>query len=171
MTRDEKIAKARELHAAGWSYRQIGDLFGCTHSAVWKWFNAEEVAAWAKADNARRHEEKKAWRRIADRTPEGRGTCGECGGLLGIGQARRGGRTCEECIQFAAVQKLVRLERLWNEGKTFPEICAAFGWSRGHLSQMLDRGRERGYDLPYRRVGPRQPGKHPELRPDRQAAA
>lgn len=162
MTRAEKVIQARRLRDEGLLLREIGERMGVTGGCVAKWLNPEKAKEWARAQNARRHEVKKAWAREKNRTPEGRGTCADCGGPLGIGQARRGGVRCQECISYEAARKFVRLERLWNEGKTFPEICAALGCTQGALADMIDRGRAQGYDLPYRHIGAAYGHKFPE---------
>jgi transposase len=159
LTRDEKIALCRKLQSEGLGCPRIGTILGVSRSTVYKWLHPEKV----RADNAKRHEVKLAWQRAQDRSEQGRARCSECGGLAGVGSARHGPTTCAECRGYAAALKGVRVERLWNEGKTFPEICAEMGWTSGMLSRMIDQYRADGYDLPYRyKTGRRAGHKFPE---------
>jgi transposase len=155
MTRDEKIAKARELRDQGLTHRAIGDRLGVTHSCVTKWLNPNLAREWARRQEAKPSTaaRKRAWDRAH------RATCPRCGGLRGQATAipSRADGLCVNCDNAARAAEADVTARkvvaLWADGKKFSEICAAMGWSKGTLSAMMDRYRKAGYDLPYRRQG------------------
>lgn len=67
---------------------------------------------------------------------------------MGVGVPADG--TCLACR--VAVKEAVwrELQSLWAEGRSMPEIRAAFGWTHGHLSVEMTRMRAAGWDLPHR---------------------
>ena len=52
-----------------------------------------------------------------------------------------------------------RIEALWLEGKTAPEIAAELGVSKGLVNSDVSRMRKAGRDLPRRPTGPRPGGR------------
>lgn len=152
MTRDEKVAKARELRDEGLSQSEIARRVGVTPSAVFKWLNPDRAREYARRDRARpgRQESKNAWLRERDRSPEGRSICETCGGLCGIASRKHGYRECMACKRLRRKTRGHEIERLWAEGRTLREIRERFGWSAGRIAMEMDWLRKNGFDLPYR---------------------
>jgi transposase len=152
VTRDEKIAKARELRERGWSGPRVAAELGVTKSTVYKWLDPDRAREYARRDNARpgRNAQKREW----EHGPTARIRCANCGKLAGMNSKAAGTTLCRSCWTADAARRSDetgrKLETLWLAGKTFPEICAELGWNKGTLSVMMDRYRARGYNLPYR---------------------
>lgn len=100
---------------------------------------------------------------------ENRSACVDCG----VSCARDASR-CATCHKLHGAARRharwARIAALWNDGATMPSIAAAVGTTKKTLSVEMSDMRAAGWWLPYRRVGSAQPGKHPELRPERVAA-
>lgn len=93
------------------------------------------------------------------------GACLDCGKPTS-GHAGRAGAParCQTCgarrsSEASAIAKRAKaepryrlIEELWNQGLTMPEIGLQLGVSRGYLSGAMFRMRQRGYNLPYRRM-------------------
>ncbi len=105
-----------------------------------------------QAQNKRRRAVKREWERNWLASDASRAACSQCGQLCGAGSARPSATPsiCEACRHDEYDRKARKVEKLWNEGKTFPEIQAAMGWTKNMLGRMMDQYREDGYDLPYR---------------------
>lgn len=145
MTREEKIAKARELRAAGTGYQEIADSLGIGCSTAYSWINSERVAPYRNG-RAIDPERARAYDRVYGATH--RSECERCGGDRPRGN--HGGGLCEACIQDDVDQKGKSLEEMWANGLTIKEICSRLGWTKGHFSVEIHRFREKGYELPYR---------------------
>lgn len=106
----------------------------------------------ARIENAERRAQKREWERRWVHSARGKAVCKHCGGPCGAGSHRpsRAPDRCSACVAKDADQKAREVVRLWAEGKRFPEIQAAMGWTKGHLSAALNDYRAAGYDLPYR---------------------
>jgi hypothetical protein len=118
-----------------------------------------------RAENKRRRAAKREWEREWLASDVSRVKCSQCGQLCGAGSAKpsKTPAICASCIHDEYDRKARCVERLWNEGKTYPEIASEMGWSKGHLAREMDRYREDGYDLPYRyKTGKRNATKFPE---------
>lgn len=152
MTREEKIAKARELREQGMKPREIALELGVDRSTVWKWANPQQAADIRRRDNASRASAKRAWENEHDR-----GTCTRCGGAMGVGAVRKGQKLCRPCWLESEHQRMAEryafVARLWNEGKSHREIAAAMGWECDNAGPLVDAARAAGYDLPYRHHG------------------
>jgi transposase len=149
MSRDEKIAFARERSAEGWSNGRIARELGVTPPAVWKWLNPEKARAAARRDNAKRSAAKRVW----ERSEAGRGRCPSCGGLKGTASKHRH-MVCLKCELAMRAQRHAGRDELivqwWHEGASLDEIAERLGWTRSHLGVEIHRLRARGLDLPYR---------------------
>lgn len=149
MTREEKIAKARELRAEGLTYDQIGERLGVTGGCVQKWLKPEWAKKVARRSNAKRNAAKRSHEQKT------RAVCA-CGNPMGVGSGYPGRQVarCQECRHLAeheAVdERAQRIVGWWAEGETMKQIASRLDWSIGHLSMDMDRLRARGYDLPYR---------------------
>jgi biotin operon repressor/ribosomal protein S14 len=150
VTRAEKIAEAHRLRKRGWTYQRIGDRFGVSHAAVWKWLHPELVVELNRRDDPDRTR-----RRRWEGSGKGRGTCDRCGGPKGIGCYRYS--LCRQCYADQNAERVhergLRIVQWWAEGQTRAEIAAQLGWGTNHLSVELDRLRKAGYDLPKRPPG------------------
>jgi predicted transcriptional regulator len=151
MTREQKIAKARELREAGLVYADIAKALGVTHSCVQKWLKPDRAREYTQRENSKpeANTRKRAWDNAH------RASCPRCGQLMCAGSTdNTKPERCKECqledIREQGRQTYRRLEALWLAGKTYPEIQEAFGWSKGRLSNALTRGRALGYNLPHR---------------------
>lgn len=145
MTREQKIRRAQELRAEGWTYQRIGAELGVTHGCAYKWLHPEKARAWYTAENHSpgRQAQKNAWERdnyLSD--------CPDCGATI----SRKSGR-CRGCDKARRARESYgpRLEELWAEGRTLPEIAAELGTTVKTLGVTMYRlRRQGGYDLPYR---------------------
>lgn len=151
MSREQKIAKARELRAAGLTYDAIARRLGMSHPCIWGWCNPEAKRAKDKRSNAKRGPAKRAWEDAQ------RANCEDCGRTLQGGSAlpcRRNSGKCLDCWWVAQAAELEprykQIEAWWAEGLTYPEICAHLGWSENHLGVEIHRMRAAGRNLPYR---------------------
>lgn len=148
MTRDEKIAEARRLHAAGWRYGQIGDELGVTYSCIYKWLNPEKSQEYNRTQNSRPtvRKAKRAWDRA------NRKQC-ECGATM----ARVASR-CLACDFKARDEaRLVRwalITKLWDQGLPVAEIAPQVGRANANaLGVEMDRMKHAGWHLAPRRPG------------------
>lgn len=83
-----------------------------------------------------------------------RAACVDCGAVMGTRSRGRAER-CRPCsqahVRAMAHERDQLLERLWNEGKTYPEIRDVLGLgANSDISPYLVRARAAGYNLPYR---------------------
>lgn len=130
MTRDEKIARARELRAEGLTIREIAVRVELPRASV---------------HDALRGIEHVRARRIA-RSPE----CPRCGRPMTGFKPGRPTRLCGHCVQAAVDARVQRFVALWAERKTLREISIEIGWTYETTCVALDYYRKRGHDLPYR---------------------
>jgi hypothetical protein len=135
VTRDEKIAKARELRSRrdpetgfSMSYREIGERLGVTHGCVIKWLNPERARLARKADNARRGPAKRAWDNAH------RDNCTRCGRTLRAASSlpsRQNTGLCRPCVQDDMKAQghatATRLEELWAAGKRWLRSQTSLG--------------------------------------------
>lgn len=158
MTRAQKIAKAKALRAKGLSNAQIGQRFGVTESAVWKWLNPERTKEIARRSNAKPETKaaKRAWEREHDR-----GVCVSCGEPTGIGAERKAAQfgfpgRCAVCRIAEENERVAerghQIEALWAEGLTIAQVAERIGMSQEVAWVEIERLREKGFDLPYRRT-------------------
>src|SRR4051812_9687183 len=94
------------------SGRDVAGAIGCAYGTVSKALNPAAATEWSRRDNARRREAKRAFNNEYRRTPDVRGRCARCGGLMGIGRNREGG-TCAACRTAAKEAKWERIEVMW----------------------------------------------------------
>jgi transposase len=146
VTRDQKIASARELREQGFYYREIGERYGVSFSTVYRWLHPER----AKEFRHRNREALRAYDREYNRTH--RAECPSCGGEMDR-ETGRGGGICAGCRADEVDRRAAKIERWWADGLTLKEIAQQLDWSEGHISNELHRLREKGYDLPYRHRG------------------
>lgn len=151
LTRKEKIAKARELRAAGLTYVEIGNRLGITRSCASKWCNPDRTREWNRSSNAGRN----AYKRSIAKT-SGAAPCEDCGAKMGEGSLWRRNRRCRSCETARQNelrdQRRAEIEALFNEGLTNKEIAEAIGSTANAVgSEISYMRRGGGYDLPYRR--------------------
>jgi hypothetical protein len=166
VTREEKIAKARELKAAGVPLGVIAESLEVPHSTSRGWaldtpWPKRECLVCGKrfapdhgnqkvccGENARKrfHEERT------------RAACIDCGKKLGTGSGypSRAVR-CRICHELSEAERCdVRrrqIEAWWTEGLQLPEIADRLGWTKNHLSVEVNSMRRLGYLMPYRHRG------------------
>ena len=160
MTRDEQITEATRLRAEGLPFRQIAERIGVATTTAVRWLNpdyAERSRAISRAWKDRNREANRARDNVRNR--DLRGTCGRCDGPMGIACPEDG--TCTSCRSALRHERCLHIVEMWAEGKTYPQICAELGWTKGTLAVEFDRMRGQGYDLPYRYHGQRNGRKHP----------
>jgi transposase len=152
LTREQKIARARELREQGWSYAAIARQLGVSESTPRTWCNPEWAKEQARKSNAKRGPAKRAWENEHDR-----GTCATCGEPTVASASRKNVRLCRDCWTEAEHrEQTLRRERiaaLWCEGQTLTEIAAALDSTPASIGVTLAHMREDGWDLPYRRAG------------------
>lgn len=144
MTRDEKIALCHKLKGEGLSVREIANRTGIARATVGDFLLGDE----------HRHAVQDA------RAPK----CPDCGEPMRNFHPGRPSRRCGSCVSAEATEKREQIAAMWTEGKTIPAIAEAIGTTPDTIGVEMCRMRADGWDLPYRRIGPHQPGKHPELR-------
>lgn len=149
MTRDEKIAEARRLRAAGLTLAQIANRLGYAQPAsAWALLHPDETRARRARDNARRAPARRAWENEHDR-----GVCA-CGATMAVGTRRRGFEVCRDCYEETmAVGTAMRCERiaeLWSRGLTQREIAAELHSTPSSINTTMARMRRSGWDLPRR---------------------
>lgn len=146
MTREEKIAKARQLRDEGKTYREIGEFFGGTNSMGYRLINPEK----AREQNARRSTYKREHERIH------RAKCPRCGGRMGMGSVSPSKRAklCQSCArQMEEAKRDARNQEiisLWNQGYSLAEIAERLDSTPGSISVSIARLRKAGYSLNYR---------------------
>lgn len=129
---------------------EIARLVGVSTPAVWKLFNPERAREMSRRDNARRHQAKLAWQNAKDHSEEGRVRCAVCGGLKGMGSARKSrSDRCLECIQSLAQTKQSIAEGMWADGWKLSEMAEVFG---GVTPEYFQARRVSGWNLPHRRT-------------------
>lgn len=116
MTREQKIAKAKELREEGLTYREIGERISESNSVAWGFCNPDARRAINKRDNAKRRAARRQWEE---------GECPGCGGRLA--NAYRSER-CRECQREA--QRRETRERVEH----FIELREA-----GHTNAEIER--------------------------------
>jgi hypothetical protein len=143
VTREEKIAEAVRLYAAGLSDREIGERLGVTGGAVWKWRHPERTREINRVMNAKRRVEKREW----EHRPENRGNCTECGSKRGFGVLADG--ICQTCRATLWRQRLERLVALRREGLTNIQIGSREGIDAGLVARYLYLAKtEHGMEVP-----------------------
>ena len=87
-----------------------------------------------------------------------RAVCPECGGPMGGRTLKLDGspgyharERCHACHVRTKEHRYRMVQNMWLEGWTYPEICEALGYSKGYLSLTINRMRQEGWELPYRR--------------------
>jgi transposase len=161
MTREQKIAKARALLAAGRTFGDVAAAIGVSKRTVRRWLvpgEAERDRQRARAWKARNRSHLRDYnlRYDAEHGPP----CSQCGQRR---NSRRRGPLCEGCIKDGIDHRARQIEQWWAEGLKLKEIAERLGWSVGHVSMEMDRLRAKGYALPYRRrTGSKNATKFPE---------
>jgi transposase len=137
MTRDQKIAKARELREEGLSYEKIKAELGVGGSTLNEWLNAD-----VKANRVSRR----------------------MSAVCSCGNAMTPESTfCRGCRSEDAEQRRRQIEAWWAEGLAMPGIADRLGVTVGCLARDIDELRAKGYNLPYRyKSGKRKGSKFPE---------
>jgi transposase len=150
MTRDQKIARARELRAEGIALHQISKILGVSKTTVLRWTDAEQAERDRKRSLAYKdanHDSVRAKdREYFRRNP---GLCPRCSGSMSRRTERNGG-ICASCHQAISKERDRRLEALWLAGKSSREIAVEFGWTPERVSVEVWRLRAAGYRIPYR---------------------
>lgn len=145
MKRGAWYERARELHASGLSYAEIGRELSVTRSAVAKALNPERAREWNRRANGLpgRSKAKRAWDRA---NPESHSdACPCCGGLK-----RRVSDRCEGCRRAVADVRRTLAEGMWADGWPHRDMAGPLG------VRKFDSGKARleyGWDLPYRYAG------------------
>lgn len=122
MTRAEAIARCRTLKSEGMTVSQIAERTGIARSTVGDYLLGDA------------HRRERDWR-----------PCPTCGGAM-----HKNAEHCRVCVRAQWEEQRRLVERLWNEGKTAPEIARALGWKARNLGGLLHSMRAAGYHLPYR---------------------
>lgn len=92
-------------------------------------------------------------RRRHGRKPEYRGTCTQCGGMMGVDNPEDG--ICQACRKQKATERDALLVAMWEAGLTAEEMADELGYStRAVVYQHVDRLRKRGVELRDRRRYP-----------------
>jgi transposase len=157
VTREQKIAKARELRGQRPrpTYREIAEALGVSTGTVYRWINRtasycngrEINPERARAHDRRYNKEKRFY-------PD----CPRCGAKMSPKSS-----LCEGCRVDEIDRRARQIEAWWGDGLKFREIADRLGWTVGHLSVEMDRLRSKGYHLPYRyKLGRRAGAKFPE---------
>ena len=148
MTREQKIAEARKLHAKGWAVVRIGRQLGVAHSTVWRWLNPERAREHAARDNARRNKAKQEWARSkAD-------PCVDCGGTVSKAKRTRCGRCAREHEQAEAKMRVGQWIALRREGLSNRHIAEQEDIPVYVVANTLSRARHRwGLDVPDVKLG------------------
>lgn len=182
MTREQKIAKARELRAQNVTYSEIGERLGVSSATAWRWLTERTARAiiscrvcgedftqthgkqkYCSGDC--RHEAGRLRRRRCAQTI-GRAACQDCGTALGEGSAWKGRKRCVTCFEARDAERVdARARKIvawWAAGRTLAQIRDSLDWSPERLSVEFHRLRELGYDLPYRYKHHANPPRFPE---------
>lgn len=146
LSREQKIEKARELREQGATYREIGEKFSVSTSAIYRWLNPERTASYRSGRACNPERARKLDREYNRRH---RGECPQCGGEMARKTARVGGK-CRACHEDEADRRARQIQQWWAEGLGQRQIAKRLGWSINHLSVEKHRLREAGYNLPYR---------------------
>lgn len=148
MTRDEKIALARDLREQGMQLREIAAEFGVSTSTVLRWTDpvkAERDRERARAWKARNPDRRRELDRAAlerSKTP-----CPGCGEPC----LRRTAAVCQSCQAAAVTVRRGLIEGMWADGWTLREITAALNTTKATVAVEIARMRADGWDLPHRR--------------------
>jgi hypothetical protein len=182
VTREQKIAKARELRQEGLSWGAIGGQLGVSRDQA-RYYATRAVihhdrrqCSRCGADftpkhgrtkfcgqNCRAAAENERKRRSAQTT--GRALCSDCGEPLSEGSRWRRHARCFDChasnVSRPVDTRGQQIERWWND--TIREIAGRLGWSLSHAAQEIHRLRAKGFKLPYRQAaGPSGERRFPE---------
>ena len=147
----ENRAEALRLRNKGWTYLQIGQRFGpdrsidAQKSIGRRLLNYEQALVEAREWKARNHDHCLASNRRY--RYEHRGVCAECNGRM----CQDEDGVCLDCRVLGKEANYRAIELMWEDGLTFPQIMEALGWTKGHVSVVMDRMRKEGWNLPYRR--------------------
>lgn len=145
--------RARQLRAEGLTYREIGTRLGVAWSTARRWSNpqyAEEdrIASLLWKNTYREHTRAYARQHHQDRkTP-----CPQCGA-----PHQPGTGACRDCFRAVAIARQSAVEGMWAAGWKTGEIgetmhAAGMSGTRNAMRTLIARGRQRGWDLPYRRT-------------------
>lgn len=148
---EEQVAKARQLRARGWKYRDIASHLGLRdYQAIWRHLNPERQ----RTIEQRRQAEKNAWSDANYHKP-----CPRCG--TPIRKNRHG--VCQSCrTELDNAQRRSRrslIAELWRQGKLIREIASALDSTPGSIGAEMAHMRADGWDLPHRRT-PSRTGQH-----------
>lgn len=144
MTREQKIAKARELSAAGVQQSVIASRLGVVPSTVWRWLHPEEHRQRELARNGY----KRQWER------DNRAACPNCGTPMAAGSrsASKRPELCRDCHLEDQLENSTTAEiaRAWSEGKTTRQIATQIKRSPDFVSRMIARIRHEDEGKAYR---------------------
>lgn len=145
-TRDQKIAKARELREEGLTYREIGERLGVAEHTSWSWLNPEARRAIDRRVNAKRTKAKNEWAR------ENRAACPKCGKPMGPGTKGRRTRVpkrCRTCLKQESREHTERFIALRERGLLNPQIAEREGVPVATVAVALSRAeRDHGLAVP-----------------------
>ncbi len=77
------------------------------------------------------------------------GSCEICSAPLGVAADEA---VCRGCLASGAQWAHRQIVRLWNSGKTAPQIATELGYTRASIDVIVRRLRKQGYDLERRRT-------------------
>lgn len=146
----EMRVRARELRAAGLSYRAVAAELGITHPTVIKWLNpavaaraAASARAWEERTREERRPQRTARQRRARRAAHGR-CCARC-------ERPCDGKLCRRCFCERRSVRIALVHRLWMKGVATAEIARRMQTTRAAIGSLVQEGRRRGIDFPRRR--------------------
>lgn len=152
MSREQNIAKAKELRSEGLTYRAIAEHLGIEASTAYKWLNPKWAKAQARRNNARRSQAKREHER------NNRSSCPDCGSPMGMGSGSPSHRP-DRCVACARIDQArgqaerdARITRLWKGGYTLRQIANDLESTANAIGTAIARIRKEGGDLPYRRA-------------------
>lgn len=148
MTREQKIARARELRAEGLTYSAVGKQLGTSYQTIRRWLDpdyAEKVRQISRAYKAQHRKALRAYDREYDERHKAE--CPECGAEV---NRRFNGEKCMACRADSRDRRARQIESWWAEGLPLKKIAERLGWTKGSLSREMYWMREVGYSLPYR---------------------
>lgn len=138
---------ARALREQGMSYQQIGEALGVGKTSAYR-LCGNKVGQSTRAQKAASEERH-------------RKACADCGGPMSMGSAWRDNRLCRACLNVVnARRKHTRREQIhamWHDGLMLREIAERLDSSKAAIGAEVTKMRRDGWDMPYRKPGPRPP--------------
>jgi len=144
LSREQNIAKARELREQGLVLREIGERLGVHQVTVWQWLNPGKTRDKQRKDAAKRGPAKRQWER------DNRAGCPQCGSEMGQGSRSPSKRfdRCAACRRTNARSRWGRLISLREQGLTNREIASATGTTAAAVASTLYTAGQHGFEVP-----------------------